>query len=298
MAGRSTPRRIDDAPDWARRKFREQDQRIAALEDGKADVPGGGGGSTITIEQVINNPAGTTGFLNTDTATAAADDTAVTITLTHVPLPGSEHVRQNGNTLLTTEWSRAGDVVTIEPDTEVVIRVDDVFEVAYAYDGLGGAPIVSEPQTLIPFTTSGWRYLQVALADAVNYSAVSFDDTGWSLGSTMFGNGVGSGAGAATNWDEDTSLWVRKTFPRSQDVTVTVAVEDGCDVYVNGILVGSSGIAGVGSHHVSPPFTVVVSNDLTNSGVNTLAIRANDEAGGSSDEASLDIEVTGRLVSV
>lgn len=75
-------------------------------------------------------------FLNTDTATATADDTDVTIALTHTPIAGSEHVRQNGVTALATEWSRSGSVLTIPASADIVVRVGDVFDCAYAYNGV------------------------------------------------------------------------------------------------------------------------------------------------------------------
>jgi len=234
-------------------------------------------------------------FCNTDGATAVGSGD-LTFTLSFTPLPGSLHVRWGGLSLRPDDWTLDGTTLTVL-DPDAVIVSGDLITAAYAYDLAADALATAlDIVTLIPFTTSGWKYKQVSLGDTTDYSSPSYDDSAWSTGATMFGDGVGAGAGAATAWAADTSLWVRRTFPKAQDVTITVPVEDGCDVYVNGTLVGSSGIAGIGATHISPPFVVSVSNSLTTSGTNTLVIRANDEAGGSADQTSLNVEVTGALL--
>lgn len=234
---------------------------------------------------------------NADEWAAAGDDTDSPGTLTFTPRPTSLMVFQNGLRLAAGDFTLDGRVATALA-AETPILSSDGFSAYYLYDPAAEVLTLPPIETLIAFSVSGWRYLQVALADTTDYSSSSFDDSGWSTGATMFGNGVGAGAGAATNWDEDTSLWLRRTFPRSQGVTITVPVEDNCDVYVNGTLVGSSGVAGLGATNVSPPFVVAVSDLLVGSGTNTLAIRANDEAGSSgADQTSVNVEVTGRLLS-
>lgn len=244
-------------------------------------------------------------FWNTDSATVVGPGN-VTFTLTHTPLPGSLHVRwgEGGLTLSNDHWALVGNVLTVlDPDS--LLLADDVITTAYAYDPAAGGldhppldpPVPPEITTIIPFTTSGWRYKQVLLGDTADYSSPSYNDSAWSTGATMFGDGNGAGAGAATNWDQNTSIWLRRTFPRSQEVTITVPVEDGCVVYVNGVLVGASGIAGLGSAHLSPPFVVTVDDALTNAGTNTLAIRANDESASQiGDVTSVDVEVTGGVL--
>lgn len=72
---------------------------------------------------------------NTDEAIAAADDTDVTIPLSFVPNFGTLHVRQNGNDLAPDEWVLGGQLITVAPGAELVIRAGDRFTTAYFYDG-------------------------------------------------------------------------------------------------------------------------------------------------------------------
>lgn len=151
MSGRYSARGVDKEPGWVERRFREQDQRLAELSTGKLSaVPG----SVVTIQQILTDPAAVVGFENVDTATASADGSSVLIPLTHVPRPGSLHVRQNGLDLAVDEWAWSGYLVTVAASAEVIIRTGDVFTAAYAYDGL------------VDSTNTENQYVAAVLADA------------------------------------------------------------------------------------------------------------------------------------
>lgn len=76
---------------------------------------------------------------NTDAATAAADDAAVTINLTHVPNDGTLHVRKNGVDLEPSEWvyDATTNTIAVAPSAICVIRIGCRFTTAYFYDGAG-----------------------------------------------------------------------------------------------------------------------------------------------------------------
>lgn len=94
-------------------------------------------------------------------------------------------------------------------------------------------------------TSSGWKYLQVSLADAVDRSAKTFDDSGWPTGQMPFRD-----AGAAhpeavaegfsgtqnTDWQNDTKLWLRKAFTVETiaPIAIDLFVDDYATVWVNG----------------------------------------------------------------
>lgn len=164
MAGRSTARRVDEDPGWVQRRFREVFGRLDDLDGNKLDSPPG---QQVTIDQVLTDPASLVGFLNTDQTTALADDAAVILNLTYVPIDGSTHVRQNGVDLLREEWTRVGNVVTIDPSTTLVIRTDDVFDAAYAYDATAVAEVTTdssydEAVLAEPTLLAYWRHAETS----------------------------------------------------------------------------------------------------------------------------------------
>lgn len=138
---RGSARHVDAELGWVTRRFREIDARFDGLDTGKLSSVAG---ATVTIQDLLTDPAGsTTGFVNTDILVAEADDTAVTGTLTYVPIPGSLHVRQNGLDLAPAEWVLTGATLTVDPSADVIIRTTDQFTIAYAYDP--SAPIIEQP---------------------------------------------------------------------------------------------------------------------------------------------------------
>lgn len=166
------------------------------------------------------------------------------------------------------------------------------------------AVISSGSGEIFPAQMSSWRYLQIGRTDAADYSAISFDDSAWPVGTAPFGSwqsGYGPSdiaAGApdglnsahaydarfaakfATPWTTFTRLWLRSHFYLSAipdgTITFTLFIEDHCTVWVNGVSVISTPAdhdSGTGQQ-----FTVASSNLVV--GDNVVAIRCDDEAPG------------------
>lgn len=131
MAGRSTARHVDADPGWVTRRFREVEARLNALQVGKlSSVPG----SSVTITQLLTDPAATTDFRNTDTIVAGAGDVPFLLTL--LPRDGSEHVSWHPNGgggihLTASAWTRVGQLLTIPAfDGQ---GANDLYTCEYAY---------------------------------------------------------------------------------------------------------------------------------------------------------------------
>lgn len=139
---RSNPRRVDADSGWVERRFRALQDQIDALSlNSLQAVPG----SAVSIEQVLTDPNSTGAYEADDITTAVADDTAVTLTLTYLPIPESLKVWQNGVRVQATEFTRDGQVVTIPPSAGVIIRTGDDFSAHYRWDTTAAT---NEPATL------------------------------------------------------------------------------------------------------------------------------------------------------
>lgn len=161
---------------------------------------------------------------------------------------------------------------------------------------ISGAP--APTFTAVPFGASGWRKLQVTQADAVDRSAVAFDDSAWTLATMPFGPVVGTAyAGTlahatstpgtpATVWPVNTNLWVRRTIvalAREHDLLVTVRADNGAQVFWNGTLVDSQ--------YVQDETRVIVPAALVLAS-NVLAVKAEDDlAVSGGDQTYLDVKV-------
>lgn len=162
-----------------------------------------------------------------------------------------------------------------------------------------GDDLDEEPGIIVPFGSGGWRYKQVAHADTADYSAKGFNDRPWAKGGAPFKGRYNPGVppGTVTEWEIDTSLWVRRRFVATGQVQITVPVEDWCRVWVNGHLVGEIAPApDGGSPNVTTPLVVDVPDEvLSSDAVQVLAIRAWDEPHTlvPGDETFLDVQVTG-----
>lgn len=112
------------------------------------------------------------------------------------------------------------------------------------------------------FEVKQWKYLAVPLADAVDRSAVDFDDSDWAVG---FG-GFGNFGGAVTNIAGGQAAWFRRTVPAGLD-SITMTFDDEGSVYFNGAHVDDYTI---GTHVVNLP----------SSAGGLVAVRAADTVGG------------------
>lgn len=126
----------------------------------------------------------------------------------------------------------------------------------------------------IAATAAGWRYLQVAMADAVDRSAVAFNDTGWALGDGPFGwHGI-SGDVYGTPWNTQSALWVRRpvhTVP-GYPVELSGLIDNIIAVYWNGTQVLAADHSGSTAQAWS--VTIPAEDVLLD---NVLAIRAQDD---------------------
>lgn len=273
---RGSARHVDAESGWVTRRFREVDARFDALDTGKlSSVPG----STVTIQQLLTDPAGVIGFVNTDSVDPTGPGN-VSLTLTHTPLPGSLHVYWGALFLPPEFWSLAGRTLTVlDPDN--LIANGDRISAAYAYD----TSVTAEPDPtpggiIVAFGASGWKYLQVARTTVTDYSASAFDDSAWASGTAAFGeiNGGWSGVlpeppSPSTAWAVTTRLWLRRTVAANTalDLLIDVRVEDEALVYLNGSLVGTIPANNQGA---TVRITVASASVLSS---NVLAIRATDD---------------------
>lgn len=163
--------------------------------------------------------------------------------------------------------------------------------------GTTGTTTPSLP-VLVDYGATGWSYRQVVNTDATDYSTTA---AGWTAeGEAPFG---ANRAGIVTPWAPESRLWIRRTLPPLAELSVTVRVEDGADVYVNGHLIGSTGIAGASASHLNPITYAADPAYLNDDADNVVAIKADDEYGGagagsSSDQTFLDVQLTGAIAAV
>lgn len=205
-----------------------------------------------------------------------------THTLTHVPLADSEHVYLNGvQQDEGTDWTRAGQTLSVLAAMGAV--AGDVLDVRYAYS-------TGTASAVVPFSSTGWRYLQVALADSTDRSAPAFDDTAWAAGTAPFGDVAGGahlfyGDVPVTDWDVNTGIWARRTVAAGfSSYEISVRYDNTVSVYWDGVLV-TSGVT------VGELLTAWVAGDGASS---VLAIHAKDDAAVTvGDRTFLDVQVRG-----
>lgn len=113
---------------------------------------------------------------------------------------------------------------------------------------------IGSPAVLPP--GSSWRYLVTTAGDTADYSAAGFNDSGWSVANTPFGDRATQTPtppegflAAIPNIISNTSkLWLRNTFTFTGNATgnerVVVYVDDVYDVWLNGTLIGSGTTVG------------------------------------------------------
>lgn len=146
--------------------------------------------------------------------------------------------------------------------------------------------VPADRAVIVPWNATGWKYRQIGPTDASDYSSPMYDDTAWSLGQAPFGMDNQGGhlldawGGYSTPWSLDTRLWLRRTLgslPTGVLVaTVYVRIDNFCDIYWNGTLLGSfSHVTGTPEDY-SNPYNVTVPSALVDA-TNVLALRYTDD---------------------
>jgi hypothetical protein len=236
----------------------------------------------------LGDPSASGTLFKRDAMTVAAVG-AQTFALAHEPLPDSLHLRWEPINLDDTEWSRVGSVVTIP--TPNYFKVGDVLTAKYAYQGgsQGTRDIVS--------WASAGPNLVVTEGDSTNRSALSFDDSGWTVGPAPLGYPLSQVPGsdwtpAATSiGTSDAGLWIRRAFTLAAAATVQVwgRADGQYWLYMDGTLLDS--YTGSAAALWEPgPFSVALA-----AGRHVVALHVNDDvpdAGAGADYTYGDLRVT------
>jgi hypothetical protein len=171
------------------------------------------------------------------------------------------------------------------------LKDDDCF--AASTDVITDIPATGgDGTTIVPYLSSGWRYLVVANYAGDGFETPVFDDSLWSSGTAPFASdtfGCGMTLGQ-TYWPLGTDVLVRRHFDLpagSANVRIRVVVDNNVQVFLNGVDVSG----GVIPHSFCPgygsPFLFTVPDAALATGDNVLAVRGQDFGGFS----YLDVEV-------
>ena len=127
-----------------------------------------------------------------------------------------------------------------------------------------------------------WRYIctgpGVACPAHSDFQSTSFDDSSWLVGNAPFSN-VGSDDFAAnTDWTAGFDPVVRHTFTLGTpvDMTAELGVDNGYDLYVNGVLVSSANAEGFTSRW---EYIVHIPASMFLVGSNVIALQLEDHGG-------------------
>lgn len=150
-------------------------------------------------------------------------------------------------------------------------------------------------QTIVSYTSGGWRYLQVAVGDLAGFET-GVEPLGFADGSASFGTGGGCPLDATvqTHWDSSTDMLLRRTLSLpngAQGVEIGVAIDNDVQVWFNGVDI-SGGMQPSGGCAELDRFVFPVPNGLILSGDNLLAIRARDDGG----DALVDVRVAAAVL--
>lgn len=139
----------------------------------------------------------------------------------------------------------------------------------------------SGQQTLISRKTSGWKYNDDDLSSPPSgWTDLTFDDSSWSSGTSVFRNGyssLGSPRTILTRYAGD--YYFRKKFTvddasRIQDAKLYAVTDNGADIYLNGNLIdGNYGSSGEGSAYYWNRDDIDVPNNYFVDGDNIIAVR-------------------------
>lgn len=273
-------RGVDTEPGWINRRFKDLETQVKELAAAKRLPASSVAGGVVTINEILTDPNVGIAFCDTDKVVATGPG-ILYLQLSYVPIPGSLEVFWGGLSQPPTEWTLSGNVVTIT-DPGNVIRSGHTFTACYAYRAPGATPIspVLTPTGSISWASTG-PALVVAEGDTTNYSATSFDDSGWPNAHAPVGHpNPLVGAPAVAGWanpNTDTGstnvgLWLRRTITVYSAATFTInaKVDGQWWVYLDGTLIGSNPTQD--SIATPGPYVQAVSR-----GVHVVALHVNDD---------------------
>jgi hypothetical protein len=143
------------------------------------------------------------------------------------------------------------------------------------------------------FTTGAdWKYIDATAAttfagDTTGWTGVSYDDSSWYTGATLFGN-MDYGLGApATEWTAGYDAKVRKTIDAGAGIdgaVLNIAIDNGYTLFLDGVQIDSQYAEGYTNRW---EYSVAL-GDLS-AGVHTLALQLDDNGG----VTAFDAELTG-----
>lgn len=158
-------------------------------------------------------------------------------------------------------------------------------------------PLSQGAATYDPTITNS-RFLLVAFGDTTNYSAPGFDDSSWASGLMPLANQdrpdaplYGFPAAVATYWPSNQNVWFRGKFnlTTASDQTLYIYLDDGADVYINGVLVFSH------NHGSGPQYfwTQTILASFFVAGENTIAVKARNDIFGVNNYLCFRLEPQG-----
>jgi len=272
-------RGIDLDEGWIRRELKDLKDQIRRLSSSKGLESSSVDGGVVTIREILTNPAGPNGYINTDRITITDLGDQV-IPLSYVPRPESLHVYW-GVLHVPEEFCVVDGTTVTVLDPDGVFRADQVLEAFYARDTT--TPAVEPPPEpagpLLDFEAAGWKWLQIGRTDATDYSAAAFDDSGWATAPAAFGDGgdmVPPELPAHTTlWAKTTRMWARRTLTGitpGLDIAGSIRADESSVIYLDGVQVWAGTPNG---YEVA--FTIAGASVTSSTMV--LAVRTTDAAG-------------------
>ncbi len=140
-------------------------------------------------------------------------------------------------------------------------------------------PVVTEVVPTAIDAATEWSYTFTQPAEG--WTGRTFDASSWSKGPAGFGRGEDARGGTIrTAWDGDPDIWLRREFDLSagdlKEVQLSVAHDDGAEVYVNGVLaMRLPSAAGYETYELPKAVRATL-----RAGRNVIAIHCHDDGGG------------------
>ncbi|MGF7080966.1 glycoside hydrolase family 2 protein [Mucilaginibacter sp. UYCu711] len=124
-----------------------------------------------------------------------------------------------------------------------------------------------------------WKYSLEKPGDG--WYARDFDDSKWKAAPGSFGSAGAPGAIIGTKW-MTSDIWLRRNFDvgavvKREKLQFTVYNDDGCEIYINGILAAS--LSGASKGYVIVPISVAAKESIITGGRNQISVHGHQEYG-------------------